>query len=662
MAFHFEDFVQFWKSIQDDFFSDLTKVFRRYLVEKPYDRFVRQKLVFQLKKANTKLNLDELKDFFKELCEDIEKKSGEKLKAFIHDFVEDKDVSCPEINFLEMLENQCRSVKKESLPDYKILSQIKRQNPISLTELTSLSHSIAQNQHLDHEDIYISECEAIGNEFIEFAEAKFAQENYQLSAAAFTKALEFSDGSKSVKFFSIKISLFGTLLNSGNLDEAFLCYQEIAKYFSELSPDEKKQKKWCNFEFNITVLASKYLASGKEYFEAKNFLAAEKQDQAALELYNHLGNSAVSSAVIGLLACSIELNKLDEANIFCKQLTSQMSRLSSEEKDVLKINKTSLAAKFIGSGIEFHSDEKYELAENHFRLALELCENSRDYFYYQAKTNICVSLINMHKQTDEAFALYKEVQARLDQLSADEKKQETWDIIEACIKRFEPLLAQEYEKLGNENLLNGDYKLAEQNYIKSYQCGYKQYPSHYYILSNLNKALTFLESGSFERAGDLYEDVEGEISCFSYDDEIRAELIDSFNTDKQRFGLAEIKNIENRFIKVIRENKNLVPPGSSCYKSIASVFEFISNLKSNPDHKTKFILVGFLLSKQKEQHTVNSHKFWKRKKETKFSQVLSKLFEILNFEQQVLNRSIDLFNQTQEKPEKPSTKCLPRFR
>lgn len=342
MTYSIEHFIKLWKAIQDDSFVNLRNLFRRYLVEKPYDRNVGQRLIFQLKRDASKLASTDLDDFIKELSKDIAN-SGTDLKKFIRDYVEDPDITKPENHFLEMLENNCRITKKPQL-NYQIVSaQLSlscftevnvRESFQNLVFFNNTKVVITQISDTDAEDSYIEEFERKGAEILDLAKEDFGVGEFEAALQKLRIANKCYGNSKSYNAFVCRLGMCRVLINLKKFDEAFLLYKESIPLLDHLSIAEKQLLRNNLDSYLISVKAD--LANGfdrlagKYLFEGKNE-SAEIHFKIALELREDARSYIAFTDKINICKCLINLEKWDEALVLHKEIVKRFSNLTSAD-------------------------------------------------------------------------------------------------------------------------------------------------------------------------------------------------------------------------------------------------------------------------------------------------------------------------------------------
>ena len=382
--FTIEKFILFWNSVHSN--KTLVELFKRYLIQKPYDKDIGQKLIFQLGQVQTESK--ELQDFLAFLCKVIGKNSMD-LKTFITTETKDTETKQPEVTFIEILENNLYPVPEVSAPNFSFMYTTRSQPILSANETILAQAGLPDSEISDADENILHKAETltIAASHLKLGiKYEFTDKNYVLAEQNYRKAVELYGAEDSFETFEATLGLELTLLKLEKLDEALLYHTKVSERLSRLSPKELTHDRWkkllTDFNYNLKAIANAYLKLGNKYeFTDKNYVLSEQNYRKAVELYGTKDTFGTFEATLGLELTLLKLEKLDEASLYHTIVSERLSRLSPKElthdrwKKLLtdfNYNLEAIAKAYLKLGNKYEFTDNYVLAEQNYRKAVEL--------------------------------------------------------------------------------------------------------------------------------------------------------------------------------------------------------------------------------------------------------------------------------------------------
>jgi tetratricopeptide (TPR) repeat protein len=546
IEFTAEKFIQLWTREHSN--TKLLELFKRYLIQKPYDKAVGQKLIFQL--GQVQPNSKESQEFLATLCKDIDK-GGVNLKKFIKQETKEAESEQPEIAFIERLDNNVSIREETAHPDFSFMYQTRSQLLLSPTEraLAKAARPDSEISELTEHTIEREETLRIAATYFTLGNQYKTDRDYPLAEQSYRKAIELYGNEDSHTAFSVKRNLVFVLIQLRKLDEALVIYGEVKARLARLSSDERTDDHWMELDTDL-------------------------------------------------------------------------------EDDLLSIKDA-----YIDLGYKYGNKEHdYPLAEKSYRKAIELYGNEDIHSLYSTKWNLGLILIKTGKLND-ALVLFREIKTHIEHLSPEERTQNNWVDLEALLKNGFIYIADAYMDLGyKQRFEEHNYHLAEQSYRKAVEL-YGNEDSYNAISAKRGLGRMLDKLGRIEEATILDKEIETRVKRLSLAESTQSDWAKLVTHYSAKY-LNEIETIEahyNEFFKDYLKDKSKASP---CVEAIKEITQLISELKAKPQHDSKLTLIGFMVSIQNEHRKSNSDKFWGE--ESEFSQLISKLFAVLNFDQSFL--------------------------
>ncbi|KTD76580.1 tetratricopeptide repeat protein [Legionella waltersii] len=437
IEFTVEKFIQFWNYVQSN--TTLLELFKRYLIQKPYDRVVGQKLIFQL--GQVQPNLKELHEFLTTLCKDIDK-GGVNLKELIKRETKEVASEQAEVTFIERLDNNVSIREETTPPDFSFMYQTRSQLLLSPTE-----RALARAARPDSEISGLTENTLEREETLRIAAAHLALGNQYatdkddlLAERSYRKAVELYGSEDSHTAFSAKRNLVLTLIKLKRPEDALVFYGEVKARLARLTSDERTDESWMaldsDLQDDLQSIKDIYLDLGHKYGNVEqNYPLAEKSYRKAIELYENDDLYGACSTKWNLGLIFIKAGKLEEALVLYRDIKTHIERITPEEhaqikwmdlEALLKKGFLFIADAYMDLGSKKRFEEHdYHLAEKNYRKAVELYGNEDSYHAFSAKRGLGRMLVKLGR-LDEAAILEKEVETRVQRLSLAESMQPDW--------------------------------------------------------------------------------------------------------------------------------------------------------------------------------------------------------------------------------------------